>query len=268
LSPEFYYIKPVKMEISDRKLLRIAPSIFSEYENEDLRFVVLKSRGRRYLLAYAPAVIVEVFAQLGLEPPAYVHFAQKELEDFEGCVALPNGGCLVPLEGVWFWIACDGQKCIEAQEFLASHTPSSFRAPLATKDVEHQGRLALYLAAAALLVAAGLGISYYEIKTKTEGFEQSVDAKIAAMGLPKTLVQLRSIEGELSSGRRANEAVAKLFEALQQAPWADTRVARIVVAKKRAVIELHSPPPPQLISYLRSRFKSVHTQKQRLEVEL
>ena len=268
LSPEYYYIKPVDMQISDRKLLRIAPSIFEEFGDEDLRYGVLKSAQRRYVVAYSPQRIAELFKQLGLEPPSHIHLAQKELEAFEGCVALPNGGCLVPIEGVWFWIVCDGRKCVAAQEFLASHTPSSFRLPLATKALEHQERLTLYLALAALLLIAGLVISYYDIRTKTRGFEEMVDAKIEAMGLPKTLVQLRSIEGELSSGREANEAVAKLFEALQHAPWGSVKVKRIVVAKKSATIELLSPPPAGLLEYLQARFENVRSAKNRVEVEL
>ena len=265
LTPQFYWIKKVELGIPDRKVLRIAPSLFEGLGDvEGLHYRLLRQGGERYVIAYSPRQIIDFFASMDLRPPEAVWFAQKELEGLEDeCVRLTPEAGLVRVEGIWHWLRLgEQQRCRSAEEVLATLRPGRFRAPLRTSRDRAAHALLSKLLVASLIAAAGIGVAVYDAKKRVDELVSKRQTALKNLGLPATSLQLKSIYASLQKRAEDGRELAGLLAELERGVWEPGSVRRVRVEKQRAAVTLSKKPHDALLASLRRRFGSVEVRQE------
>jgi len=275
LTPQFYWIKKIDMAVADRKLLRIAPSVFGELAQSDqLHYLLLRSKEGRYLIAYAPQQIIDFYASHHLQPPEWVRFAQRELEQIEdGCVEVENGQGLVRIDGIWHWLRLPrGASCVQADKVLERLRPSGFRAPLRTQRDRAAHSTLTKLLAAALIALLGVGVAVYDAKKRIDELVSQRQQRLKSLGLPQTKLQLKSIYASLKQREAGSKEIANILALIDRAPWESETVRRVHIIGSKASITLSKEPGKALLGSLRRYFGSVNVARDekgyRVEVEL
>jgi hypothetical protein len=271
LTPQFYWIKRVDMKLGDRRLLRIAPSMF-ETPADETRYIVLRQAEQRYVVAYLPQQIIDFFSQKGIEPPSRIWFAQKELEGIEDeCVEVESKKGLARVEGVWYWLAL-GSGCKSAQEVLEGLEPSSEYVHLYTRRSRVLHTFLERVLVAMVVVLAGVGVALYDVKNGVDKVVAHRHEALENFGLPDTSLELRSLYSSLQKEQKKSQKIAFVYDTLSKAPWPKGVVRFVVLQDQGASITLKSEPPKDVVSYLQRYFGSVRVQKEqegyRVEVEL
>ncbi len=220
LSPEFYWIKKVKLPVKKEKdALKLAPSTFEgNLPAGDFSFAVRKVEDAFIMIAYNKKQIAQELEKVlpYKSDIAQIFFAQDALGSITACTAINDKAALSNLDGIIIQVP---RACTDTANTLDDILPQADVAKHAVKLGSFDNVLLssqdLILAGVlfGLLFVALLG-EYIVYKSAVHQLDERKMAVIKEYNLPRTSMQLKSIKKSLLKKFEAQKKLRDLLFAL------------------------------------------------------
>lgn len=264
LTPDFYWIKKVDIPITkERKIKTLAPSIFEDsLPSDNFSYKVLKQNGIFFVIAYNMEDIEKEIEKNNLLV-RNIYFLQKEFENIDGCINIDEFFSLAKIDDIWVKIpkiCSDNQKDIDEildnltlSNFKISYTKSGFDFDIDEKVLQNISILILIL-----LIAQS--ITYFGYKKEIANIQNEKNQILSRYSLPKTSIQLKSIERRLDRIKKDIESKKSVLEYVANIPIKDISLKYISLKDKKAEIEIETKKErnfDKVINYFKRRYKNI-----------
>lgn len=222
LSPEFYWVKKVKLPVKrERDALKLAPSIYEGFlPAGEFSYEVRKEGEDFIVIAYdkkkVSAVLDEVF--LHKKDIAEVYFAQDALAQIEECTAIDSKAALSNMDGIIIQVP---RACTNTQQTLNDVLGAALigkrKVKLSSFDntLLSSGDIKIIASIVGLLLMAFL--SEYIVYKKALGDLETKRAQIIVEhDLPRTSIQLKSIKKSLLKKFKTQKALRDVLFTLSK----------------------------------------------------
>ncbi len=203
LSPEFYWVKRVKLPVnSEYKAKKLAPSVFEGALPKDEEFLYdvkyEKDRDTFIIIAYSPNQISKAIKEKiypGVKIKG-IYFAQYELENLQTCIAIDDNISLGNVDGLLIQVPA---RCVNTDEDIKRYLPQlklhSKKIKIKSIDSENEvDKNSIYYIVSLLIFLISQQIYYFSYYKDIDKYHQKKIQLLKKYDLPRTSFQLNSIK--------------------------------------------------------------------------
>lgn len=267
LSPYFYWVKKADFELSSvKQALKIAPSVFeSEIPEGEYTYDAYKLNGeiificydREYILQHleTQGIFLDKIKSLSL---AQYHFDQLQTPLLYDDLAVVVQDAIVTLVSQQYVQTNTPNLLQEVDGFLTSHFKKGKHIPIGSLLGVDFAPFKVLASVAAVLLLVVVSSEYYRLTTQATQLEQNIESIKAKYHLPRTMIQLKSIEKTLSKRRLEQNFFRESLYAITKERFAiNGTLNRIKINNKLLTVQF-AKKDATIQNKLKKRLKKAH----------
>ena len=252
LSPEFYWVKKVKLPVKNVSAAkRLAASVYEGALPEgNYSYEVRKAGDEFIIIAYDKKNILDDLKKVFPAKSTFkeVYFAQDVLDDIKECTAVNEHSALANIDGIIVSIpsACaDTDSNSKLADILESAKPKKHRISLSASSNELLQRAdVIALSIFSLIVGASFLLEYINYKNETNKLEEQRAKIQKEYKLPPTMIQLKSIKKSLNKKFKSQKSIRDLLNTLSTLILKkDEYIEQLDLNKQSLSLKIHTADP-------------------------